>query len=276
MKLSICQLKEFLGIFLLLCVIYLGYQIHKHRSQTSLILESYEDYNTNIDKQKFDATSLSDTQKNQVNDIFNSLVPNSISEYVNANKNILKGPIGPMGPMGQSGGTFISRGALINKATSYDGTNKNYGSPNRVVTRTSGNDPKTSLSFMDTYDPFATFQTWTLNSNNQLVSEYDQSCVAFNPAVGDAEKVYLTTCNDNAAVKLKLDKYNRMILQDSMGTPNQQCIVMGDTEGQILTTGVPDCMAGNDCFKAGFNKKFMKVKSCDVSVPKENEIWKFL
>lgn len=275
-NISICKIKEFLGLFLLICLIYLGYQIHKHRSQVNNIIESYEDYDKNIEAQKTDALKLSETQKTEVGTIFTNMIPKSVSEYVNANKNILRGPTGAMGPTGLSGGNFVTQGFLVNKLASYDTTNKIYSNPNRVVTRASGNDPKASLSFLDTFNPFATYQKWTIDSNNKLVSNFDQSCVAFNPTTGDKEKVYMTNCNDNASLKVQIDKYNRMLLQDTMGTPSPKCLTLGSVEKQVLTTGLPDCMSGNDCFKVGFNKQFMKITPCDISIPKDNEIWSFL
>jgi hypothetical protein len=273
---TLCKVKEFLGLFLLLCLFYLAYLIYKHRSQTREIMESYESYDKNIDQQKADAIKLSEAQKAEVQNIFTNSVPKSISEYVGANKNLLRGPAGPMGPMGQSGGNFIETGYLVNKSGSYDGTNKIFSNPNRALTRASGNDPKASLAFLDGYSPFATYQKWTLSSNNNLVSQFDQSCVAFNPNAGDAQKVYMSTCNDNSAVKLQKDKYSRLMLTDTLGTPNPKCLTLGNKENQVLTTGLPDCASGNDCFKVGFGKSFLKVDNCDINIPKDNEIWTFL
>ncbi len=275
-NLTLCKLKEFLGIFLLICLLYLAYLIHKHRSQVNKIMENYEDLNTNIDIQKANAIKLSETQKSEVETIFNNMTPKIVSDYVNANKNILRGPTGAMGPTGLSGGNFITQGFLVNKVASYDSTNKIYSNPNRVITRASGNDPKSSLSFLDTFNPFVTYQKWKIDSNNKLVSNFDQSCVAFNPTSGDKEKVYMTNCNDNTSLKVQMDKYNRILLQDTMGTPSPKCLTLGTVEKQVLTTGLPDCMSGNDCFKVGFNKQFMKVSPCDISIPKDNEIWNFL
>lgn len=275
-SLSFCKIKEFLGLFLLIALLYLAYLIHKYKSDTQSIMENYEDYDKNIEAQKADSIKLSQTQKSEVENIFNNLIPKSISDYVNSNKNLLKGPAGPSGPTGLSGGTFISQGFLVNKISSYDSNNKVFSNPNRVITRASGNDPKRSLSFLDTFNPFATYQKWTLDSNNKLVSSFDQSCLAFNPSNGDPEKVFMTNCNDNSSIKLQSDKYNRLLLQDTMGTPNPKCLVLGDIEKEVLTTGLPDCMSGNDCFKVGFNKPYLKVQQCDISVPKDNEIWTFL
>lgn len=271
-----CQLKEFLGLFLLLLVIYLGYQIHKYRSEARSIQENYEDYKTNVEQQQFNATPLSNTQKDEVKGIFKDMVPKSVSDYVNDNKELMRGPVGPAGPMGASGGTYIERGFLVNKAGSYSSTNKVYANPDNVLVRTSGNDPKTSLAFMDKFSPFVSYQKWSLNSSNQLTNEYDQSCVAFNPNAGDKEKVFMTNCNDNASLRLVRDKYNRMVVQDSVGTPTQKCLVMGSAENNILTTGLPDCIAGNECYKAGFGKPYMTVATCDQAIPKDNEMWSFL
>jgi hypothetical protein len=273
---SFCKFKEFLGIFLLICLLYLAYLIYKYRSRTEEIMESYENYDENIDKQKAAAVPLTETQKTEVQSIFSNMIPKVVSEYVNSNKNTLKGPAGPMGPMGQSGGNFIESGYLVNKKSSYDSTNKVFGNPNRALTRASGNDPKTSLLFFDDFSPFASYEKWTLNSSNNLVSQFDQSCVAFNPATGDKEKTYMTTCNDTSVLKLQKDKYNRLMLTDSLGTPNPKCLVLGKAEEQVLTTGLPDCTKGNDCFKVGFGKQFLKVDNCDLNVPKDEQIWTFL
>ncbi len=277
MRLTLCKLKEFLGVFLLLILFYLAYIIHQHRSQArEMMIEKYESYDKTVEEQKVDAIPLSATQKEEVRSIFSNMIPKEVSDYVNANKSTLKGPPGPMGQMGQSGGTFVESGFLVNKAFSYADSNKNFGNPNRVLTRATGNDPKTSLAFLDGFSPFASYQKWMLDSSNHLVNQFDQSCVAFNPALGDKEKVYLSSCTDTASLKLQKDKFNRLMLTESMGTPAPKCLALGGVEKQVLTTGLPDCKSGNDCFKVGFGKSFLKVDTCDLNVPQENEVWSFL
>jgi hypothetical protein len=277
MNVTSCQLKEFLGLFLLILVIYLGYKIHQYRSMAGAIQENYEDYKTNVEEQNFNATPLSSTQKDEVKGIFKDMVPKSVSTYVNDNKDLLKGPVGPAGPIGMSGGTFIERGFLVNKSGSYSSTNKFYANPDSVLVRTSGNDPKTSLAFLDKFSPFSSYQRWSLNSSNQLMNDYDQSCVSMNENVGDKQKIYMSNCNDNSSLKFVKDKYSRMVVQDSIGTPTQKCLVLGTPENNILTSGLPDCISGSsDCFKVGFGKPYAKISQCDPAIPKDNEVWSFL
>lgn len=277
MNVTSCQLKEFLGLFLLILVIYLGYQIHQYRSMASAIQENYEDYKTNVEQQQLNAIPLSATQKDEVKGIFKDIVPETVSKYVNDNRDLLKGPVGPAGPMGASGGTYIERGFLVNKSGSYTSTNKFYANPDSVLVRTSGNDPKTSLAFLDKFSPFSSYQKWSLNSSNQLVNDYDNSCVGFNPNSGDKEKIYMTACNDNATLRLSRDKYNRFVVSDTVGTPTQKCLVLGTPEPNVLSSGLPDCISGSsDCFKAAFGKNFMKVAPCDQAIAKDAEIWNFL
>ncbi len=286
MTVTSCQLKEFLGLFLLILVIYLGYKIHQYRSMAGAIQENYEDYSiqenyedykTNVEEQQLNAIPLSATQKDEVKGIFKDIVPETVSKYVNDNKDLLRGPVGPAGPIGMSGGTFIDKGYLVNKSSSYTSTNKFYANPDNVLVRTSGNDPKTSLAFLDKFSPFSTYQKWTLNSSNQLMNQYDDSCVAFNPNAGDKEKVYMTACNDNATLRLSRDKYNRFVVSDTVGTPTQKCLVLGSPEPNVLTSGLPDCISGSsDCFKVGMGKPFLKVAPCDQAIAKDAEIWSFL
>ncbi len=271
-----CKMKEILGVILLFTLFYLAYSIYQYRSRVGEIMESYESYDKNIESQKADAVSLSVKQKSEVESIFQNMIPKSVNEYVNANKSFLKGPMGATGPMGQSGGNFIEHGFLINKAGSYDANNKVFSNPNRALTRTSGNDPKTSLSFLDGFSPFSTTQKWKLDSNNNLMSEFDQSCVAFNPATGNKDKAYMSTCNDTSSLKLQKDKFSRLMVSDSLGTPAPKCLTLGSAESQVLTTGLPTCTSGNDCFKVGFGKQFLKVENCDLNVPKDHQIWSFL
>ncbi len=277
MNVTSCQLKEFLGLFLLILVIYLGYKIHQYRSMASAIQENYEDYKTNVEQQNFNATPLSATQKDEVKGIFKDIVPETVSKYVNNNKDLLKGPVGPAGPIGMSGGTFIERGFLVNKSGSYSSTNKFYANPDTVLVRTSGNDPKTSLAFLDKFSPFSSYQKWSLNSSNQLVNDYDGSCIGFNPNSGDKEKIYMTACNDNSSLKMVRDKYNRFVINDTVGTPTQKCLVLGSPEPNVLSSGLPDCISGSsDCFKVGFGKPYAKISQCDPAIPKDNEVWSFL
>ncbi len=65
-NISLCKIKEFLGLFLLICLIYLGYQIHKYRSNVQNMIESYEDYDKNVQTQKAEALKLSETQTSEV------------------------------------------------------------------------------------------------------------------------------------------------------------------------------------------------------------------
>ena len=265
-----CQLREFLGIFLILLTLYLGYLYYQSKKR-----EHYTDYNKNVDSQNADAEGLTSTQKEEVEDIYENRVPASISEYVTANKTLLKGPVGPAGPQGMSGGTYIDSGYLVNQASSFSSMDGNFSDPDFVVTRASGTDPKNSFAFIHDFAPFMTYEKWMLNSSNQLVNDYDKTCLAFDPKMGDEEKVYMADCMDTSVLKLQRDKFNRFVVQGTQGA-SQKCIRVSEVEKDVVTTGLPDCIGGDECYKVGFNKKFLMIDDCDKDVPEDDEVFAFL
>jgi hypothetical protein len=266
-----CQLREFLGVFLLILVIYLGYLYYQARRGA----EHYTSYDENVEKQTADAEGLTKTQKTEVEAIYDDMIPGSISEYVTANKTFLKGPVGPAGPQGSSGGTYIDMGYLVNQASSYGSVDSSFSDPDFVLTRASGTDPKSAFAFIHDFAPFMTYEKWMLNSSNQLMNAYDQTCMAFDPKVGDEEKVYMTDCMDTSVLKLQRDKFNRFVIQGTQGA-NQKCLIVGNTEKDIVTAGLPDCLGGEECYKVGFGKRFLKVDDCDKDIAQEDEVFAFL
>lgn len=185
---------------------------------------------------------------------------------------LLVGPQGPQGSQGPAGTTLIASGRLINKAGSTDGSKKRMTTPSYVVTRTEGTNQSSSLSFMDDISPFASFQYWQLDVNNNLKNRYDQTCLTMSPK---QNKLYIDKCSpDNDGQKWTWDNTNRLISTTASTDSMLKCIGLTEPEANILTSNVPGCV-GDKCLNDK-PRRYLQVKDCDINNINEDEVWAFI
>jgi len=181
---------------------------------------------------------------------------------------LLVGPQGVPGPQGPAGTTLIASGRLINKSTTGEDNIKN----NFVVTRTDGTNSSSSLSFIDNLSPFASFQYWQLDVNNNLINKYDQSCLTMSPT---QSKLFMDKCSkDNDNQKWAWDSTNRLISTTASTDKKLKCIGLSKPETNVLTTNIPGCI-GNQCLNNNPHQ-YLEVKDCDINNINEDEIWSFI
>ena len=128
-------------------------------------------WTTNNDTLALESMSLNDTQRTEVSNMINSLTSSQLKTLISTQSPLLTGPQGPPGIQGPPGTQLIASVRLVNKSGSFEnkpGNDNNYFTPQFVVTRTEGSSKDSSLSFMDSISPFASFQNWQLDLNNNL------------------------------------------------------------------------------------------------------------
>jgi hypothetical protein len=217
--------------------------------------------------------NLNDIQKNTVKNMIDSTTESKLKELISTQSPLLVGPQGPQGQQGPAGTTLIASGRLINKSGSFDDKNKdNLFLPKYVVTRTEGTNPNASLSFMDNISPFAPFQYWQLDVQNNLKNKFDGSCLTMN---NTENKLYMKKCdNTDPNQKWTWDNTNRIISTTSSTDKKLKCIGLTNPEKNVLTTNVPSCI-GEKCM-ANNARRFLYVKDCEINNTNEDEIWAFL
>lgn len=217
--------------------------------------------------------SLNDTQKTEVTNMINAISESKLKSLISSQSPLLVGPQGPQGIQGPSGTTLIASGRLINKSGSFDKSdvNNNYLIPKYVVTRTEGTSPTSSLSFMDDTSPFASFQNWQLDINNNLKNRYDGNCLTMS---ANDNKLYIDTCSDNANQKWNWDNSNRIISTSNSNNRVLKCIGLSNPERNVLTTNVPGCN-GDQC-QNNTPRRYLSVKDCEINNIHEDEVWSFV
>lgn len=230
-------------------------------------------WTTNKDVLADEKKSLNDTQKTEVTNMINAISESKLKSLISSQSPLLVGPQGPQGIQGPSGTTLIASGRLINKSGSFDKSdvNNNYLIPKYVVTRTEGTSPTSSLSFMDDTSPFASFQNWQLDINNNLKNRYDGNCLTMGTA---DNKLYIDKCGDNPNQKWNWDNSNRIISTSNSNNRVLKCIGLSNPERNILTTNVPGCN-GNQC-QTNTARRYLHVKDCEINNIHEDEVWSFV
>ena len=230
-------------------------------------------WTTNKDVLADQKKSLNDTQKTEVTNMINAISESKLKSLISSQSPLLVGPQGPPGIQGPSGTTLIASGRLINKSGSFDKSdvNNNYLIPKYVVTRTEGTSPTSSLSFMDDTSPFASFQNWQLDINNNLKNRYDGNCLTMS---ANDDKLYIDTCSDNANQKWNWDNSNRIISTSNSNNRVLKCIGLSNPERNVLTTNVPGCN-GDQC-QNNTPRRYLSVKDCEINNINEDEVWSFV
>ena len=230
-------------------------------------------WTTNKDVLADENKSLNDTQTTQVTNMINAISESKLKSLISSQSPLLVGPRGPQGIQGPSGTTLIASGRLINKSGSFDKADgqNNYLIPKYVVTRTEGTSPTSSLSFMDDSSPFASFQNWQLDINNNLKNRYDGNCLTMS---ANDNKLYIDTCSDNPNQKWNWDNSNRIISTSNSNNRVLKCIGLSNPERNVLTTNVPGC-TGDQC-QTNTPRKYLSVKDCEINNINEDEVWSFV
>lgn len=223
-----------------------------------------------IEKQK---EGLTKKQECQIRNMMKTLVRQNVMESLSAQNPLMTGPAGPIGPPGPAGSKYIAAGNLVNQKGSFAETDTQFVNPTRVVSRSSGTNPTSSLVFLDRSSPFVSYQNWQYNEKNQIQNRYDNTCLTYQKG---QDKLYMDTCSDqNSKQKWFWDKSNRLISLDSTDLPKDKIRCIGITEPEIdpLAASVPDCK-GKECDK---NQKmqYLIIKDCGPNVVKSDEIFGF-
>jgi hypothetical protein len=278
--------KIFSTILLLLFIFLLIIVLHKnsieHFDGDSSLNESTADpstssnkWTTDKDKLALENMSLNNTQRNEVTNMINSLTSSQLKTLISTQSPLLTGPQGPPGIQGPPGTPLIASGRLVNKNGSFDnkpnGGDNNYFIPQYVVTRTEGTSKDASLSFMDNISPFASFQNWQLDFNNNLKNRYDGTCLTMDVA---KDKLYMDKCNDSNTQKWSWDNSNRIISTSASTDRMLKCISLTKPELNVTTTNLPGCN-GQACLN-NKSRRYLVVKDCSINNMHDDEIWSFV
>jgi hypothetical protein len=231
-------------------------------------------WTTNKDQLAAEQTGLSPTQKTEVENMINSISKSQLKTLIATQNPLLVGPQGPQGIQGPAGTQLIASGRLVNKYGSFDNNksgDNNYFLPKYVATRTEGTSASSSLSFMDDVSPFASFQSWQLDVNNNLKNRYDNNCLTINDK---NDKLYIDKCTDSPNQKWMWDNSNRLISTTNSSNTSLKCIGVTSPQTNVLTTNVPNC-TGKEC-SSNSPREYLVLKDCDINNINEDEIWSFV
>jgi len=259
-------------ILLVLFFIIILFIINKKNNIESFASSNSNEWTTNKDVLAQEKQPLNKVQENQVIDIVKSTTNSQLKTLISTQSPLLQGPPGPMGPQGPGGSMYIASGRLVNKKGSYDNAMvDNPFAPKYAVTRTEGTNQTSSLSFMDTVSPFAPYQNWYLDQNNNLINNFDNNCLTMDQT---QEKLYMSQCNNNPNQKWSLDNTNRLISTTASNNRVLKCISLTQPEQNVITTNIPGC-SGQTCL-SNTPKKFLVVKDCSVNQINDDELWTFI
>ena len=164
---------------------------------------------------------LTSTQRDSVINISKSTCTNTLTNLIQTQSPLLVGPPGPVGQQGPAGTTLVASGRLANKGSSFNENNKII--PTYVVGRTEGTNPSASLSFMDKISPFASYQDWQLDINNNIKNRFDNTCMTMSTT---DNKIFMDTCDsNNPNQKWSWDNTNRLISTSNSSTNILKCII---------------------------------------------------
>lgn len=242
---------------------------------TDISIENFED--KKIDKwndspEKIDASEkgLNKTQKEQVKNMLNVKVDDSVRKSLNKNVNggVSGGQVGQMGergPAGPAGGEYIASGLLINKKYSFD----DNGNLNMITNRVHG-EGDSGKAFLDSKDLFSPTRYWYLHKDGNLKNRYDNMCLTTNGKSNS--DLFMSECSDSPNQKWEWNnKSNRLILKDDSGNSSlQKCISLTGPKVDA-NTQLAGC-TNNSC--GDKHKRFLNLKDCNSSVQLD-EVWSF-
>ena len=255
-------------IIIILILIIILYYINKN----IFFQENFSStWDKSISKTNEEKAGLTDNQKNEVKKISQQISKSELVNLITAQSPLLTGPMGPQGVQGPAGTSLIASGRLANKGVSFEKTNKSKINPDFVVTRTEGTNPSASLAFVDKIQPFASYQDWQLDINNNLKNRFDGTCVTMSTS---DDSIYMDKCDpNNSNQKWNWDNTNRLI-STSNSTPSKlKCISIRNEENNHITS-VPGCV-GKKCLKTG-KYNFLITKDCIPNNVVDNEVWAFV
>ena len=272
-----------ISILLIICLFFLFILIVHHKRKNQ-ILENFADttsniWTTNKTTLSEEKAPLNNVQKTEVENMIKALSKDTVKTMVASQSASLAGPQGPQGNQGPSGAQYIASGRIINKGGSFatNNENANFFAPEMALSRSSGTNPSSSLAFMDVVSPFASYQNWELDINNNLKNRFDETCLSINPTTkaGSQNKIYMDKCDsNNQNQKWTWDSSNRLISTSSSTSKTLKCLGLSNPEKNIITS-VPGCK-GNNCMNNNIDKKYVVVKDCDINTIKDDELWTFI
>ena len=240
--------------------------------------DNYENFDSNVwttnkDQLEAEQAPLNDVQQTEVKNMITSISQSQLKTLIATQSPLLVGPQGIQGVQGPAGTQLIASGRLINKGGSFDNNrnDNNYFMPKYAVTRTEGVSPTSSLTFMDVVSPFASFQNWQLDINNNLKNRYDDNCLTMDPK---NDKLFMSKCNDDAGQKWMYDNSNRIISTTASNNSSLKCIGLTKLEQNVLTTNIPKCN-DQECLN-NTPRKYLTVKDCDINNINDDELWTFI
>jgi hypothetical protein len=259
-------------IFLIIIIIIILFNVINNLNKKKKI-EYFEASSASWDKSSEDVKKenqgLTPNQVTQIKNISSAISKDTLTNLVQTQSPLLAGPVGPMGPQGPAGTTLIASGKLANKKSSFNEKNKII--PQFVVARTEGTNPSASLNFMDSISPFASYQDWQLDINNNIKNRYDNTCMTMSKT---NNKIYMDVCDpNNANQKWKWDNTNRLISTSNSSNTILKCISIQEMENNNITS-IPGCV-GKKCIKSG-KQNFLVVGDCKVNDIKDNQVWGFI
>jgi hypothetical protein len=261
---------DYIIIIFILFILYFIFIINRKKVN----IENFDTnpWITNKDILSLENYPLNKTQKEEVKNMITSITKSTLKSLITSQNPMLIGPIGPRGPKGESSAIYIASGKLVNRSGSFEKNNNDSFNPKYVVTRTEGLNSNSSLAFMDYVSPFASFQNWQLDVNNNIKNRYDDSCLTMNET---QDKLYMSKCDENNDYqKWDWDKSNRIISKKASTASKLKCVGLTKPEINVITSNIPDCNEQN-CI-SNTPRKFLTVKDCDINNINEDEIWSFV
>ena len=209
---------------------------------------------------------LSQKQMCQVQSILKDEVRKNVMDALSAQNPLMTGPPGPIGPPGPAGTTLVASGKLMNQKSFTSKVPK-------VATRTAGTNAMSSYIYMDTIVPFASYQDWQYNDQNQITNRYDGTCLTYR---NGQNELYMDRCDpQNQKMKWFWDKNNRLIsLDTSLNKKGKiKCMSISKPKTISSTASIPDCK-GKQCENKG-NVMYLTIKDCNPNIVESNEIFGF-
>lgn len=209
---------------------------------------------------------LTNNQIKQVESISAEKCKTTLTNLVQTQSPLITGPTGKVGPPGPPGTTLIASGKLANKQSSFSEANKII--PQFVVSRSNGKGSSASFIYMNNISPFASYQDWQYDINNNIKNRFDSSCMTMSK-----DKIYMDDCDsNNANQKWTWDDRNRLYSKANSTKENLKCIAIKEMDITGVTSE-PNCI-GKECDKSS-KQKFLVVDDCISSDVKDNQVWGF-
>ena len=256
-------------IFLKIIIIIFLFNVINNLNKKKKIEYFDASWSKSSEDAKKENQGLTPNQQTQVKNISSSISKDTLTNLIQTQSPLLSGPVGPIGPPGPAGTTLIASGKLANKKSSFDEKNKTI--PQFFVARTEGTNPSSSLAFMDSSSPFASYQDWQLDINNNIKNRFDNTCMTMSKT---DNKIYMDNCDpNNANQKWTWDSTNRLISTSNSTNTLLKCISTQEMENNHITS-IPGCV-GKKCIKSG-KQNFLVVGDCKVNDIQDSQVWGFI